>query len=184
MNSDDTPSRVPPSPRELKEIIRAERAGAPFLLWRIRDGHQRLLTLQPDRWRVVIGRGPGADVSLDWDREVSPTHALLERVGSAWTLIDDGLSRNGSFVNGARVIGRRRLAERDRICVGVTELTYREPSSTGSDLILTEPPLGDDPERPDEGGGGLGVREPRRPHPPDSAAGIAQDPESWLETRS
>ncbi len=137
MNSFSGAPRVPPSPIELKEIIAAERAGAPFLLWRTQDGQQRLLTLQPDQWRVTIGRDPGADVSLEWDREVSRTHALLERVGNGWTLIDDGFSHNGSFINGARVFGRRRLVERDRLCLGVTELTYREPSPTGSDSTVT-----------------------------------------------
>jgi DNA-binding NarL/FixJ family response regulator len=43
-------------------------------------------------------------------------------------LIDDGLSRNGSFVNGARVVGRRRLADKDRLVVGATQVTYRETS--------------------------------------------------------
>ncbi len=138
MNSPYTP-QVPLSPIELKEIIVAERAGDPFLLWRAQDGHQRLLTLQPDRSRVTIGRDPGADVSLEWDREVSSTHALLERVGSSWMLIDDGISKNGSFVNGTRVLGRRRLAERDRLCLGVTELPYREPSPPRSDSTLTTP---------------------------------------------
>ena len=36
-------------------------------------------------------------------------HAALERVGDAWALIDDGLSHNGTWVNGERLIGRRRL---------------------------------------------------------------------------
>lgn len=137
MDHDSPTPRVPPSPIELKEIYAAERAGAPFLLWRTNDGRQQLLKLPSDRLRVTIGRDPDADVSLEWDREVSRTHALLERVGNSWTLIDDGFSRNGSFVNGARVIGRRRLAERDRLCLGVTELTYREPSPRGSDSTIT-----------------------------------------------
>ena len=136
MSSDDTPRR-PPSPIELKEIIAAERAGTPFLIWRIQDGPQQLLTLHPDRARMTIGRDPGADISLEWDREVSRTHAMLELVGSDWTLVDDGFSRNGSFVNGARVVGRRRLAERDRLCLGVTELTYREPSRGRGDSTVT-----------------------------------------------
>ncbi len=137
MNSLCTGPRVPPSPIELQAIIAAERAGAPFLLWRSQDGQQQLLALHPDRWRVTIGRGLGADVSLGWDQQVSREHALLERVGSGWTLIDDGLSRNGSFINGVRVVGRRRLADRDQLCVGVTELTYREPSITGSASTVT-----------------------------------------------
>lgn len=137
MNSLSNTPRVAPSALDLKEIFAAERTGAPFLLWRNQDAAQQLLALQPDRWRVTIGRDPEADVSLSWDREVSRQHALLERVGNSWTLVDDGLSRNGSFVNGARVLGRRSLAERDRLCVGVTELTYRQPSPIESDSTLT-----------------------------------------------
>jgi hypothetical protein len=132
MNSLRPTQRVLPSPIELKEIIAAEHAGAPFLVWRTQSGHQQLLTLHPDRWRAIIGRDPGADVALEWDREVSRTHALLERVGSGWTLVDDGFSRNGSFVNGARVFGHRRLVDRDRLYLGVTELTYREPARVPS----------------------------------------------------
>ena len=137
MNSPCTSPPVLRSPTELQEIIAAEHAGAPFLLWRSEEGHQQLLVLHPDRWRVTIGRGLSADVSLGWDQQVSREHALLERVGSGWTLIDDGLSRNGSFINGIRVVGRRRLADRDQLCVGVTELIYREPSPTRSASTVT-----------------------------------------------
>ena len=116
---------VQQSPMELKEVIAAERTGHPFLVWRTDDGEQRLLLLDQAIWRVTIGRDAGADVPLPWDAEVSRTHALLEQVGRGWMLIDDGLSRNGSFVNGARVVGRRRLADKDRLVVGATQVTYR-----------------------------------------------------------
>jgi FHA domain len=116
------------TPAELKETIAAERTGNPFLVWRGADGEQRLLLLEPDDWRVTIGRDEAADLALPWDAEISRTHALLERVGRGWTLVDDGLSRNGSFVNGTRVIGRRRLVDRDRLVFGATLLTYRETS--------------------------------------------------------
>lgn len=42
---------------------------------------------------------------------------MLEPIGEAWTLVDDGLSRDGSFVNGSRVQGRHRLQDRDRTCL-------------------------------------------------------------------
>jgi hypothetical protein len=121
-------SRVQQTPAELKEIIAAERTGHPFLVWRTDDGEQRLLMLDQERWRVTIGRDPTADVPLPWDAEVSRSHALLEQVGRGWTVVDDGLSRNGSFVNGARVIGRRRLRDKDRMVFGATPVTYRETS--------------------------------------------------------
>ena len=119
---------VQQSPMELQEVIAAERTGHPFLVWRTDDGEQRLLLLDQANWRVTIGRDAGADVPLPWDAEVSRTHALLEQVGRGWMLVDDGLSRNGSFVNGARVVGRRRLADKDRLVVGATQVTYRETS--------------------------------------------------------
>lgn len=122
------------TPVELREIILAERTGNAFLVWREDEGGpQRLLILQPDRWRVTIGRHPGADVPIVWDAEVSRTHALLERVASSWYAVDDGLSRNGSFVNGSRVIGRCRLADGDRLRVGATEITYRESEMSAAE---------------------------------------------------
>jgi len=59
-------------------------------------------------------------------------HAQLEPVGSDWALIDDGLSRNGTFVNGERVAGRRRLRDGDRLCFGETPVLFRAPASETS----------------------------------------------------
>ncbi len=129
--------RVQQTPAELKEVIAAERTGHPFVVWRTEAGEQRLLLLEPERWRVTIGRDREADIPLPWDAEVSRTHALLEQVGRGWTLIDDGLSRNGSFVNGARVIGRRGLRNKDRLVFGNTSLTYRETAGAVTQTAAT-----------------------------------------------
>jgi FHA domain len=116
------------SPRHLKALIEAERTGFPFVHWLDRDGEQHVLMLPDDRARVTIGRRDQSDIPLSWDLEVSRTHALLEPMGEEWTLLDDGLSRNGSYVNGSRVHGRHRLQDRDRMCFGNTHVTYRAPS--------------------------------------------------------
>jgi DNA-binding CsgD family transcriptional regulator len=115
-----------PSPRELKVLIEAQRTAVPFLHWRDGTGEQRLLMLPFERTRVTIGRREQSDVPLAWDPEVSRAHALLEPVGEEWTLVDDGLSRNGSFLNGNRVHGRQRLHDRDRMCFGNTHVVYHE----------------------------------------------------------
>jgi hypothetical protein len=115
------------SPRELQALIEAERIGVPFLHWRDGDGQQQILLLSGEWARVAVGRREQADVSLSWDPEVSRTHALLEPLGGEWTLVDDGLSRNGSFLNGSRVHGRHRLHDRDRMCFGNTHVVYHEP---------------------------------------------------------
>jgi FHA domain len=114
------------TPAEVKAMITAERAGRPFLVWRGPDGQLLISALEQDQWRVTIGRAPDADVSLTEDSQISRTHALLERIGEQWTIVDDGLSRNGSFVNAARLLGRHRLVDGDRLCFGATELIYRE----------------------------------------------------------
>src|ERR1041385_4720036 len=101
------------SPAQLSERLQAERRGTPFLLYLDGDGGQHIVDLAARADLVSIGRQPGSDVTLEWDTEVSRTHAILERVGGAWTLVDDGLSRNGSFVKGQRVRGRRRLHDGD-----------------------------------------------------------------------
>jgi hypothetical protein len=39
----------------------------------------------------------------------------VERVSGEWSVVDDGRSRNGTFVNGERARGRRRLRDADLI---------------------------------------------------------------------
>jgi FHA domain len=115
------------SPAELTARIEAERLGRPFLLFADDDGAQRLLELPGDRDRLTVGRGEACDVSLPWDGEASRVHALLERLHDEWSVVDDGGSRNGSFVNGERVSGRRRLRDADVVRVGRTLIVYRAP---------------------------------------------------------
>src|SRR4051794_21761680 len=103
------------SPLELAQRLQAERRGVPFLVYVDGDGHQRIVDLGGTDTARSIGRQASSAVALMWDTEVSRVHALLERVGDDWTLADDGLSRNGSFVNGRRLRGRRRLADGDSI---------------------------------------------------------------------
>jgi hypothetical protein len=135
----DTHETLPPSPRDLKAIIEAERTGVPFLVWRDASGQQHLLMLEEGR-RVTIGRREHSDVALSWDTEVSRAHALVESVGDTWTVVDDGLSRNGSFVNGSRVYGRQRLHHRDQLCFGKTYVVYHEPASDrGSESTARAP---------------------------------------------
>jgi pSer/pThr/pTyr-binding forkhead associated (FHA) protein/DNA-binding CsgD family transcriptional regulator len=117
------------TPAELRARIEAERAGAPFLVLRDGEGEQRIVTLGPATTRLAIGRNPSNDVSLQWDEEVSRLHAELECIGGEWTISDDGLSRNGTFVNGARAAGRVRLRDGDVIRTGATTIAYRRPSA-------------------------------------------------------
>ena len=120
------------TPAELRQRLLAERAGEPFLVWRDQDGRQALLTLHPGLHRVTIGRGPSNDVALGWDTEVSRLHAELERLAGEWTVVDDGLSRNGTWLNGQRIAGRQRLRDGDVVQVGQTMVAVRVPAPEDS----------------------------------------------------
>jgi FHA domain/Bacterial regulatory proteins, luxR family len=115
------------SATELKAQIEAEREGLPFLIFRDREARHHLFVLDERQERVTLGRRSSADVPLNWDGEVSRLHAELVRKGVEWTLMDDGLSLNGSFVNGQPVRGHRRLRDGDAIRLGATVLVFRNP---------------------------------------------------------
>jgi pSer/pThr/pTyr-binding forkhead associated (FHA) protein len=112
---------------ELKARIETERTGRPFLLYRDGSDKQQLFSFEPGRTQASVGRRPSSDLVLDWDEQVSRLHAQFERVEEDWTVVDDGLSRNGTFVNGERVNGRRRLADGDSLRFGSTTMTFRSP---------------------------------------------------------
>jgi pSer/pThr/pTyr-binding forkhead associated (FHA) protein len=120
------------SPEELRSRLAAERAGRPFLEYRDGEGEQQIVVLRDDVDHLTVGRRPSSDVPLAHDGEVSRLHAELRCVGDDWTLSDDGLSRNGSFVNGQRIIGRTRLSDGDALRFGNTVVIYREPASRAS----------------------------------------------------
>jgi CRP/FNR family transcriptional regulator, cyclic AMP receptor protein len=101
---------------------------SPFIVYRDGTGHEQLVALEEKRERVTVGRGEATDLWLEWDAQASRLHAAFERLGSQWTVVDDGLSRNGTYVNGMRVQGRRRLADGDVVRCGSTELEFHTPA--------------------------------------------------------
>ena len=114
------------TPSELRERLIAERSGSPFLVFRDGAGDQRIVELR-DRERLSFGRSADCDVALSWDNQVSRLHAELERIGSQWLVVDDGLSSNGTFLAEQRVSGRRRLRDGDVLRLGATSIAFRHP---------------------------------------------------------
>lgn len=115
------------SAAELKAQIEAEREGLPFLIYRDGESKHRLHVLEDTAKRVTLGRRSSADIPLPWDEEVSRLHAELVCSDLDWTVSDDGLSLNGSFVNGEPIRGRRRLNDGDALRIGATVLVFRNP---------------------------------------------------------
>jgi pSer/pThr/pTyr-binding forkhead associated (FHA) protein len=133
----------PASAPELKAQIEAEREGRPFLVFRDGGDEQRIVAIEPGASELWVGRGASADVRLEWDEEVSGLHAQIEVVRDECTLVDDGLSRNGSFVNEERVHGRRRLLDGDTLRFGRTAVLYRRPgegTAPEATVVATEAP--------------------------------------------
>lgn len=118
------------SAADLKAQIEAEREGRPFLVFRDEGGGQRIVAIEPGATELWVGRSDSTDVRLEWDEEVSALHAQIEVVRDECTLLDDGLSRNGSFVNEERVHGRRHLRDGDTIRFGRTAVLYRRPGAS------------------------------------------------------
>jgi pSer/pThr/pTyr-binding forkhead associated (FHA) protein len=126
---------------ELKAQIQAEREGLPFLIFREGGGRHQIFVLDEEADRLSIGRRSSADVALTWDEGVSRLHAELRRIGEDWTLLDDGLSMNGSFVNGERVSGQRRLHDGDALRLGGAVLVFRNPGEAQESIGTA--PIGD-----------------------------------------
>jgi pSer/pThr/pTyr-binding forkhead associated (FHA) protein len=126
------------TPEQLGRLLDAEREGFPFVAYRDGSGELRLERFG-DAERLTIGRGEHNAIALDWDPEVSRTHAQLELVGDEWAVVDDGLSRNGSFVNGERLAGRRRLADGDVLLVGQTSVLFRAPGPVTKTTVSRDP---------------------------------------------
>jgi hypothetical protein len=128
----------------------ARRSCSVFLEFHDPDGRRHRHELTADTPRKTIGRRPSSDVALSWDDEVSRLHAELVHMGDDWVICDDGLSHNGTFVNGVRMRGRKRLAVGDVVQVGSCTLTVSEqerPATTpatrpvrpGADAVRVTP---------------------------------------------
>jgi hypothetical protein len=109
----------------------AEALGERFLVFRDEEGRQHIHVLSGNLPTVTVGRRAEADISVPWDPEMSRLHAELQLHAGEWTVSDDGLSQNGTWVNGLRLAGRRRLNDGDLLKVGRTMFAYCDPVPIG-----------------------------------------------------
>ncbi len=130
------------SPDDLAARREAEKRGVPFLLLRDDSGAQQIVALDERAGSVTVGRRLEADVPLAWDPEVSRLHAELEYKAGEWTLCDDGFSQNGTYVNGLRIHGRRRLTDGDLVRIGQTAIAFCDPGMSGLGVTLAPGELG------------------------------------------
>ena len=93
-----------------------------------------------DSDRLTVGTVESNDVVVDADG-VSRVHAVFERFGETWCVRDLG-SRNGTFVNGERIISERALHSGDEILLGSLRLLFHGPARGKETAAIAEaPPL-------------------------------------------
>jgi pSer/pThr/pTyr-binding forkhead associated (FHA) protein len=114
--------------------------------------------LKGKRFRVTrplvhVGRGTHNDVVLS-EKSVSSTHAKLQRRGSDWYLAD-AESRNGTYVDGERVAGERKLPGGCEVRFGGVKALFRplaaaapsEDPSTKAVVGIMDERIGKKPKR-------------------------------------
>jgi pSer/pThr/pTyr-binding forkhead associated (FHA) protein len=82
---------------------------------------------------TTIGRNPSNSLVVDRDR-VSRKHAVIDWNGQQFAIMDVG-SRNGTYVNGMRVM-RRPLRNGDTITIGDCSLRFLNDVSTPEERAL------------------------------------------------
>jgi pSer/pThr/pTyr-binding forkhead associated (FHA) protein len=94
-----------------------------------RGGGRYLVTVDRE---LLLGRDDACPVVFLSDR-VSRRHARLLPMGGDRYAVEDLRSLNGTYVNGARVVGSRELFDGDRLRLGDVELAFRVRAA-GADL--------------------------------------------------
>jgi pSer/pThr/pTyr-binding forkhead associated (FHA) protein len=99
-------------------------------------GGRELRTL--DSERVTVGTLESNDVVVEAEG-VSRVHAVFERFGVSWCVRDLG-SRNGTFVNGGRIIGEHALHSGDEILLGKLRVVFHGPARGAKTAAIAQPP--------------------------------------------
>lgn len=84
-----------------------------------------------------LGRDPSTDVQID-DSTVSRRHAVIA-IQDDSVVIEDLDSKNGTFLNGARVAGSAPLADSDTIVLGDVSLVFRRSRTPSTTVTVSKP---------------------------------------------
>ena len=116
-----TPVTTEPAPAQV---------GAPpdVLVLTVRSGlaHGRALTVEDE---FVLGRLTILDGAVASDHSISRRHAMIMRTGDGGFVVHDEHSRNGTFVNGARIDNPHALRTGDELRVGSTVFVAGVPET-------------------------------------------------------
>jgi DNA-binding CsgD family transcriptional regulator len=100
----------------------------PYLeLWKRSGREVQVLEHEP----ITVGRGRNNVIVLADDPAVSRLHAIFQEVVAGWSVRDLG-SRNGSYVNGERILGERVLRPNDEVRIGSVRFFFRAYDVAGN----------------------------------------------------
>lgn len=86
------------------------------------------ITRVPVRHVAVVGRDKGCDVVLEGDKLASRQNTKIYTDGRKF-LVEDLSSRNGTFLNGVKVVQPQILNHGDEIRVGGAVIRFEDPSA-------------------------------------------------------
>ena len=101
----------------------------PFLIIPDEGGRRQSLDGKP-YWR--IGRGGDNDIVID-NQWISRHHAMFQKLDSGSVYLIDLGSRNGSQINGQRVVAPAMLRDGDRLTLGRVAVEFYSPDSPAQD---------------------------------------------------
>jgi hypothetical protein len=128
----------PHATHEFRLEAAAQARGHAYL--RYRDGDSfRVVSLVPGPSALYIGRDEGCAVAICNDERVSRRHARVIFGAGQWS-IEDGPSRNGTYVDGKPTVGERLLTDGSKISVGRTVLSFH-----AAQAATVIPTLADEP---------------------------------------
>ncbi len=100
------------------------------------DGTSRTIPLEAGR--MTVGRSRGSEFSFPDDPSLSRQHFILEGSGDDWSVEDLG-SKNGTQVDGTRVVDKRRLRPGSRIEAGQVLLIFDPAAMKAEDPVQFYP---------------------------------------------
>jgi pSer/pThr/pTyr-binding forkhead associated (FHA) protein len=142
--SAQTPAAVSAAPSATPGIAQPRAARPSVTLFATLEGMNEGV-LKGVRFRIErpvahIGRGQHNDVRIN-DGSVSASHATLTRRGGSWVVLDLE-STNGTYVEGERIAGERRLSGVTELRFGNVKLMFRPIAGGGDDDASTRALIG------------------------------------------
>jgi predicted component of type VI protein secretion system len=125
-------------------------------------------SIVPFETELVLGRDAGAGWRLG-ERNVSRRHARFLKTGST-VYVEDLGSRNGTFVNGERTLGRRRIRPGDLVAIGDYEVLVLPDGLEAQGPVPDLPPPLPSPSYPDLAAVTVPAPVGARPEPAPAAA--------------